>query len=61
MDYKDIRPLTIRCDAVILAKCKTISKISRRSMNSQIEEFIARGIDEFEKNNGIIQVDILEE
>lgn len=61
MNYKDIRPLTIRCDAVILAKCKAIAKLNRRSMNSQIEDFLAHAIDDYEKEHGDLTVEIDEE
>lgn len=57
----DKRPLTIRCDAEILAKCKAIGKLTRRSLNSQIEEFLEKGIKDFEKANGTVDVDIPEE
>lgn len=57
----DKRPLTIRCDAVILAKCKEIGKITRRSLNSQIEEFLANGIKDFEAKNGEVIAEVPEE
>lgn len=57
----DKRPLTIRCDAEILEKCRAIGKLSRRSLNSQIEEFLEKGIREFEEINGTVFVEIPEE
>lgn len=52
----DKKSLTIRADAVILAKCKAISKKCRRSLNSQIEYFLEQSIIQFEKENGEIEV-----
>lgn len=45
----------IRLDEAIHKKVKYISEKKLRSLNSQMEYFILKGIEEFEKEYGIIQ------
>jgi len=53
---KDKIPLMLRLDEEIHAKIKCISANERRSLNSQVEYYIAKGIAEYEAQNGIISV-----
>ena len=44
----------IRIDKTIYQKTKTIGKLENRNTNSQIEYFIKKGVEAYEKENGII-------
>ena len=44
----------VRIDAEVHGKLKTIAAIESRNMNSQIEYFLKKGIEQFEKENGPI-------
>jgi len=50
----------IRIDEEIHQKLKVVSTKELRSLNSQIEYFIIKGIESFEKENGIIDSESLE-
>jgi len=47
----------IRLDQTAHKKCKYISTKELRSLNSQMEYFILKGIEEFEEKNGVIPLD----
>lgn len=46
----------IRINETLLAKTKIISVQESRNLNSQIEYFIKKGIEAYEKENGTISV-----
>ena len=46
----------IRLDEVTHKKVKYISEKKLRSLNSQMEYFIIKGIEQFEKENGVISL-----
>lgn len=46
----------IRLDEAIHKKAKYISEKELRSLNSQMEYFILKGIEEFEEKYGVIDV-----
>lgn len=46
---------TIRIDEGIFDKLKRISDLERRSINSQFEHFVAKQIEIYENENGIIE------
>lgn len=45
----------IRLDEVMYKKMKYISEKKLRSLNSQMEYFILKGIEEYEREYGVIQ------
>ena len=49
-------PLMLRLDEEIHKKLKYVSEDERRSLNSQVEHYIAEGLKEYEKIKGIISV-----
>lgn len=52
--------LQLRIDEIIHKKVKVISSKELRSLNSQLEYFILKGVQEFEKQNGVISDEDLE-
>ena len=46
----------IRLDESMYKKIKYISEKKLRSLNSQMEYFILKGIEEYEKEYGVIQI-----
>lgn len=48
--------LTFRIDEAYFEKVKFIAEKEMRSTNGQIEYFVAKAIDEYEKENGTIQL-----
>jgi len=48
---------SIRLDEIVNLKLKKIAERERRSLNSQLEHFIDKGIKEYEIQNGEIEVD----
>lgn len=46
----------IRLDEVMHKKIKYISEKKLRSLNSQMEYFILKGIEEYEREHGVIQL-----
>lgn len=47
----------LRLDADILSKVKVIAKRNKRSLNSQIEFVVQEYVREYEKENGVIEID----
>ena len=48
----------IRLDEAIHKKVKYISEKELRSLNSQMEYFILKGIEDFEEKYGTIQIEV---
>ena len=48
--------LTIRIDDKLLEKLKIISELEMRSLNNQLEYFLAKAISEYERQNELIQI-----
>lgn len=46
-----------RIDETVYKKTKVIAKAENRSINSQLEYFVMRGVKEYEKNNGEIAIE----
>jgi len=51
-------PYPLRIDPTIMKKIKFISKENGRSINKEIEVILKNIVNEFEKLNGIIEIDI---
>ena len=47
---------TFRIDSTIYEKAKTIAKKELRSANSQLEYFILKGVEQYERENGIVEI-----
>ena len=47
---------TVRLDENLHLKMKSIAKAERRSLNSQIEYFLAKSITDYETQNGELKV-----
>ena len=47
----------IRVNEIILDKTKYIAEQENRNMNSQIEYFLKKGVEQYEKEHGIIFLD----
>ena len=45
------KPLTIRANENLLEKIKIIAQKENRSLNSQIEYLLQKGVSQYEKNN----------
>ena len=52
-----IPPYPLRLDKEILNKLKIIAKENGRSLNKEIEYLAKKHINEYEKDNGIIEVE----
>jgi len=46
-----------RIDEIAYAKTKVIAKNERRSINSQLEYFVIKGIEEYENKNSLIVIE----
>lgn len=51
------RSTQIRVNETILDKTKAIAELENRNMNSQIEFFIKKGVEQYEKEHGVIVLD----
>jgi len=51
------RSTQIRVNETILNKTKYIAELENRNMNSQIEFFLKKGVERYEKENGVILLD----
>jgi len=49
--------LQLRLDETTHKKLKVIAEMELRSLNAQLEYFISRGLQDYEKKNGTIQPD----
>ncbi len=50
-------PFQLRIDEVAHKKLKVIASREIRSINSQMEYFILKGIEQYEKENGVIPLE----
>ena len=48
--------LQVRLDEKVHAKLRIVAKEEVRSLNSQIEYFVIKGIQKYEQENGIISI-----
>ena len=55
-DNKDKTAFTFRIDTTAYEKSKLIAKRELRSANSQLEYFIIKGVEQYEKEHGEIPV-----
>lgn len=51
------RSTQIRVNETILDKTKIIAELENRNMNSQIEFFLKKGVEQYEKEHGVIVLD----
>ena len=49
--------LQLRLDEDLHAKSKVISENEKRTLNSQFEYFIKKGVEAYEKENGVITIE----
>ena len=49
-------PTQLRIDEVLHAKAKIIAKNEERPLNSQFEYWIKKGVEQYEKENGTVEV-----
>ncbi len=49
--------LQVRLDEKVHAKLRIVAEEKVRSLNSQIEYFVIKGIQKYEQENGIITID----
>lgn len=47
----------IRIDETLHAKTKIIAQLENRNFNSQLEYFVKKGVEQFEKDNGEIKIE----
>jgi len=52
------KPYALRVDEIHFEKLRLIAEASHRSVNSQIEFLIAECIAQFEKENGVLRVEL---
>lgn len=50
------RSTQIRVNETILDKTKIIAELENRNMNSQIEFFLKKGVEQYEKEHGVIDL-----
>lgn len=53
----DLPRYTLRIDPVLLEKVSVIAKDNDRSTNKEIERALRKLVAEYEKENGVIQID----